>query len=63
MRSAGRPQSSACCADSSAERITASRITAAASSGAARRALSSISRASSAWSRLPQFTPMRTGLP
>ncbi len=63
MRSAGSPHSSACRAESRAERTTASRITSAASSGSGRPAFSSIRRASSAWSRLPQFTPMRTGLP
>src|SRR5262245_12188173 len=38
-------------------------MTASASSGSGRKAFASISRASSTWSRLPQFTPMRTGLP
>src|SRR5260221_489031 len=61
MRSASRPHSSAWRADSSAERITASRMTSSASSGSGRRAFSSIMRASSAGSRLPQLTPMRTG--
>ena len=34
-----------------------------ADSGAARELFSSIMRVSRSWSRLPQFTPMRTGLP
>ena len=63
MRSAGKPHASAWRADSSAERITASRITASASCGSDRLAFSSIMRASSSGSRLPQLTPMRTGLP
>ncbi len=63
MRSAARPNSSAWRADSSAERMTASRITSSASIGSGRLALSSIMRASSSGSRLPQLTPMRTGLP
>ena len=46
-----------------ADVINASYITAWALQGAARPAFSSMMRASSAWSRLPQLTPMRTGLP
>ena len=61
MRSRGSPIRSASRALSRAERTSASRITALASSGEALAAFSSISRASSAWSRLPQFTPIRTG--
>ena len=38
-------------------------MTARASLGAGEAAFSSISRVSSSWSRLPQLTPMRTGLP
>ena len=48
---------------SMAEVTSASRITAWASQGWARRELASISRASTDWSREPQLTPMRTGLP
>ena len=61
MRSRPSPRRSASSALSRAERTSASRITAAESRGVALAAFSSISRASSAWSRLPQFTPMRTG--
>ena len=39
-----------------------SRITASASHGSARAAFSSISFVASVWSRLPQFTPIRTAL-
>ena len=42
--------------------ISASYITCLASQGSARRLFSSIRLASSSWSRLPQLTPMRTGL-
>ena len=62
MRSAGSPISTARAAESSAERISASRATRAASHGSARAWFSSISCASSAWSSEPQFAPMRTGL-
>ena len=48
---------------SSADCTIASCITSRASLGSGRRAFSSISRVSRSWSRLPQFTPMRTGLP
>ena len=47
---------------SSADCMIASCITARASLGSGRLAFSSISRVSRSWSRLPQFTPMRTGL-
>ena len=57
-----RPISSARLADSMAEVISASYMTLRASQGWLRRAFSSISEASSSWSRLPQLTPMRTGL-
>ena len=40
----------------------ASRITSWAGCGSGSALFSSIRRASSSWSRLPQFTPMRTGL-
>src|SRR5579862_604377 len=63
MRSAGRPSFSACAADSRPETTSASRITSSASRGSGRRPLSSIMRASSSGSRLPQLTPMRTGFP
>ncbi len=63
MRSAGSPSSTACAADERPEAISASRITASAVHGSARRPFSSIMRASSSGSRLPQLTPMRTGLP
>ena len=46
-----------------ADTMSASRITASAASGSARCAFSSIIRASRSASRLPQLTPMRTGLP
>jgi len=62
MRSAGRPISTARWAESRAERISASRSTAVASHGVARRAFSSISCAASDWSSEPQLAPMRTGL-
>ena len=45
-----------------ADVINASYMTAWADHGLARKAFSSMMRASSDWSRLPQFTPMRTGL-
>ncbi|MNN45734.1 hypothetical protein D3C81_1600810 [compost metagenome] len=57
----GRPISSAFCADSIADVISASTITLCAPQGTAREAFSSMMRASRSWSRLPQFTPMRTG--
>src|SRR5688572_22680905 len=63
MRSPGRPMSWAKRALSSAETMSASRITSSASFGDARRALSSIIRARSSGSSDPQLTPMRTGLP
>jgi hypothetical protein len=63
MRSCGRPSSSARRALSSADTTIASRITSLASSGCGWREFSSIRRVSRSWSRLPQFTPMRTGLP
>ena len=47
---------------SSAEVISAWCMTSRASVGSLRFAFSSMSRASTAWSRLPQLTPMRTGL-
>jgi hypothetical protein len=53
---------SACAAESSAERISASRATREASHGSVRDAFSSISIASMLWSSEPQLTPMRTGL-
>ena len=56
------PISPAAEADSIAEVTSASYITCCASQGTARQAFSSIRRARSSWSRLPQFTPMRTGL-
>ncbi|MCY1224854.1 hypothetical protein D9M72_370310 [compost metagenome] len=58
----GRPISSAFFAESIAEVISASIITLCAGQGSARDAFSSMMRASRSWSRLPQFTPMRTGL-
>ena len=48
---------------SSADCTIASCITSRASFGSGSVAFSSISRVSRSWSRLPQFTPMRTGLP
>ncbi|KAG0765366.1 hypothetical protein G6F22_018033 [Rhizopus arrhizus] len=62
MRSRGRPSSTACSAESSAERISASRSTRPASQGGSRRLFSSISFAARAWSSEPQLAPMRTGL-
>ncbi|MNT56378.1 hypothetical protein D3C72_1936690 [compost metagenome] len=56
------PIDSASLADSMAEVISASYITCLASQGSARWLFVSIKLASSSWSRLPQFTPMRTGL-
>ena len=53
----------ACRALSSADATSARRVTTAASCALGCRAFSSIMRASSSGSRLPQFTPMRTGLP
>ncbi len=62
MRSAGRPISTARSAESTAERIRASRSTRPASHGSARVAFSSISCLASAWSSEPQLAPIRTGL-
>ena len=62
MRSAPRPSSSARSAESSADCTIASCITAARILRPACAAFSSIRRVSSSWSRLPQLTPMRTGL-
>jgi len=62
MRSAGRPSSIARAAESSADRINASRSTRPASQGSARVWFSSISRAARAWSSEPQLAPIRTGL-
>ena len=62
MRFPGRPISSAFCAFCIADTISASRMTSTASPGSGRRALSSIMRPSRSGSRLPQLTPMRTGL-
>ncbi len=56
------PIDSASLAESIAEVISASYITCFASHGSGRRLLMSIRSASSSWSRLPQLTPMRTGL-
>ena len=61
MRSWGSPSSSARRALLSADTTMASRMTSWASSGSAAREFSSIRRVSRSWSRLPQFTPMRTG--
>ena len=57
-----RPSSTARSAEPIADWISASYITLCASHGVERAAFSSIMRASRSWSRLPQFTPMRTGL-
>ena len=62
MRSCGRPSSSARSALASAETTSASRTTSFASTGSAADEFSSIIRVSRSWSRLPQLTPMRTGL-
>ena len=62
MRSAS-PISSAHAADSSADWTIASRITARASSGFGKTALSSIRCVSNSWSREPQLAPIRTHLP
>ena len=62
MRACGRPSSSARCALPTADSTTARRITCWALSGSASAEFSSISRVSRSASRLPQFTPMRTGL-
>ena len=59
----GSPKSTAFCADSSAESTNASFITASGGSGSGRLRLASIRRLARLWSRLPQFTPMRTALP
>ncbi len=58
-----RPVSSASCAERSADSTIASIITSRLSRGSGRAALASIISVSSCWSREPQFTPMRTGLP
>ena len=58
----GKPVSTARWAESSAERINASRSTRPASQGSARCAFSSIKVAASDWSSDPQLAPMRTGL-
>ena len=63
MFSRASPSSTARSAESSAERISASRSTRPASQGLARCAFSSISAAASDWSSEPQLAPMRTGLP
>ena len=63
MRSRARPISSARAAESSADCTIASRVTARVSSGAGRRAFSSMSRVRSSWSSEPQLAPMRTALP
>src|SRR2546422_960946 len=63
MRSRGSPSSSARRALSSADSTTALRMTCCAVSGSGRDEFSSMRRVSRSWSRLPQFTPMRTGLP
>ena len=63
MRSLGRPSASANWALRIADVTSASRITLVASSGLPDIAFSSIRLLRRSWSRLPQFTPMRTGLP
>ncbi len=63
IRSAGRPTASAWRALSRAELTRASYMMAWALKGTGRLALASMIRARSSWSRLPQLTPMRTGLP
>ena len=63
MRSCASPVASASSADWMALSTMAFIVTSRASSGAADRALASIIRVKSCWSRLPQLTPMRTGLP
>ena len=63
MRSWPRPVSSASSAERIADSIIASIITSRASRGAASLAFASIRSVSSCWSREPQLTPMRTGLP
>ena len=60
--SASRPSSRAHRPSRCADCTSAWYITCLASHGSARLAFSSISAASSSWSRLPQLTPMRTGL-
>ena len=62
MLSPFSPRASARRAESMAEVISASYITCRASQGWGRWAFTSINCASSSWSRLPQFTPMRTAL-
>ena len=62
MASWARPSSSARAAEASAETTVASRSTSSASIGSGQREFSSIIRVSRSWSRLPQLTPMRTGL-
>ena len=61
IRSCASPHSSASAAERIALCTIASIVTSRASSGSERRAFSSISSVRSCWSRLPQFTPMRTG--
>ena len=56
------PRLSARLALFNADTTMASRITSMAASGVASFEFSSIMRVSRSWSRLPQFTPMRTGL-
>ena len=62
MRSRPRPSSTARSAEPIADWISASYITLCASHGCERAPFSSIMRASRSQSRLPQFTPIRTGL-
>jgi hypothetical protein len=61
--SGARPICSARRADRIAEAMMARYMICCGSNGSASLALSSIIRVSSSWSRLPQLTPMRTGLP
>ena len=63
MRSCPRPVCSASSADWIALSTIAFMVTSRASSGSLLLAFSSIIWVSRFWSRLPQLTPMRTGLP
>ncbi len=63
MRSWGRPVCSASSADWMALSTMAFMVTSRASRGSRLFALASIISVRRFWSRLPQFTPMRTGLP
>ena len=63
MRSRPRPSDSARAALCRADSTSAARVTSAALRGSSAAAFSFIIRVARPWSRLPQFTPIRTGRP